>query len=104
MKKDLPDERNFQKKLIRDLKDKYEDAIVLKIDASRSGVPQGFPDILILKDDKWAALECKKTKKATKRPNQEYRIERMNEMSFARFVYPENRKEVLDELQQALQS
>ena len=56
---------------------------------------------MILYKDKWAALECKKEGNAKHRPNQDYYVEKMNEMSFARFIYPENKEDVLNELQQA---
>ena len=59
---------------------------------------QGIPDLLILHKNKWAGLEVKKNAKASKRPNQEYYVEQMDNMSFARFVYPENIDEVLDAL------
>ena len=59
---------------------------------------------IILFKNKWAALECKKSASASKRPNQEYYVDIMDEMSFARFIYPENREDVLDELYQAFKT
>lgn len=88
-------ENSFQSKLIKELKQEFDGAIVTKMDANHI---QGIPDLLILKDDKWATLECKKSKGAKKQPNQEYYISRMNEMGFARFIYPENKEEVVNEL------
>lgn len=88
-------ESKFQAKLIRDLKDMFEGCLVMKLDSSYI---QGIPDLLVLYESKWAVLECKKSARASRQPNQEYYVERMDNMSFARFVYPENVEEVLDEL------
>ena len=85
-------ENKFQAKLIKEIKDTFPGCIVMKNDSSYI---QGIPDLVVLHDNKWAALECKKTKTASKRPNQEYYVDRMDEMSFARFVYPENKDEVM---------
>ena len=65
---------------------------------------QGIPDLLILYEDRWAALEGKKSANATHRPNQDYYVDLMDRMSFAAFVYPENEKEILYELEQSLKS
>lgn len=94
-------ESKFQAKLIKDLKDRFEGCIVLKNDADYI---QGVPDLMVLYQDKWAALECKRTEKAKHQPNQDYYVERMNTMSFARYIYPENRKEVLDDLERAFRA
>ena len=91
-------ERDFQAKLIKDIKNRFEGCIVMKNDASYI---QGIPDLLVLYHDRWAALECKRSKDASHRPNQDYYVGMMDEMSFSRFIYPENREEVLDELQSA---
>ncbi len=91
-------EKNFQSKLIKDLKATFPGCIVLKNDANYI---QGVPDLLILYKDKWASLECKKQESSKKRPNQEYYVNKMNEMSFSRIIFPENREEILHELQQA---
>ncbi len=94
---DIP-ERRFQAKLIKEIKERFPGCIVLKNDADYL---QGIPDLTILHHDKWATLECKKNASAEKQPNQEYYVGYMNEMSFSRFICPENKEEVLDELQQA---
>ncbi len=91
-------ERDFQANLIRELKELFSGCMVMKLD---SGYIQGIPDLLILFEDKWATLECKKVAGAKRQPNQEYYVGRMEEMSFSRFICPENKEEVLDELQQA---
>ena len=88
-------ENKFQAKLINELKTIFPNCIIMKNDSSYI---QGIPDLLILNNDKWAALEVKRTSKASKQPNQEYYVGRMNEMSFSRFVCPENKDEVLSEL------
>jgi len=91
-------ERDFQAKLIRELKDRFSGCIVMKND---SGYIQGIPDLLVLFNDKWASLECKDNASAKRQPNQEYYVGRMNEMSFSQFICPENKEDVLHELQQA---
>lgn len=92
-------ERDFQRNLIKELKDIFVGCIIMKNDSSYI---QGIPDLLILYKDRWAALEVKKSATASHRPNQEYYVDKMDEMSYASFIYPENKEVVLDELQQAL--
>lgn len=91
-------ERDFQAKLIKDLKTIFKGCIILKNDPSYI---QGIPDLIILFEDKWAALEVKKSRTASHRPNQEYYVDLMDRMSFASFIYPENKEEILYELQQS---
>lgn len=91
-------ESNFQANLIRELKRLFPGCIVLKNDAEYI---QGIPDLLVLYENRWASLECKKNAGVSKQPNQLYYVERMNGMSFSRFIYPENKEEVLNDLQQA---
>ena len=94
-------ESQFQADLIKKLKERFPGCIVIKNDANYI---QGIPDLLILHKSKWASLECKKDEKASHQPNQDYYVEKMNEMSFSRFIFPENEKEVLDELEQSFKS
>ena len=92
-------ESGFQDKLRDELKNLFPGCMIFKMDQI-----QGIPDLLILHKDKWASLECKKSASAKRRPNQEYYVDLMDEMSFSRFIYPENKEAVLNDLQKALQS
>lgn len=92
-------ENKFQSELISDIRTLMPDCIILKNDPNYI---QGIPDLIILRKDRWAALECKRNRNASHQPNQDYYIPLMNEMSYASFVYPENKKEVLHDLQQTL--
>lgn len=92
-------EGDFKAETIDRIEKIFPGCIVTKLDASLKG---GIPDVLILYGDKWATLEFKRSAKANRRPNQEYYVNLMNDMSFSRFIFPENVEEVLDDLQQAL--
>lgn len=94
-------ERDFQGQLIKDIKQMFPGCIVMKNDSSYI---QGIPDLLILYKDKWASLECKNKANAKKRPNQEYYVDKMNEMSFSSFIFPENKEETLSELRKTFES
>ena len=94
-------ESKFQANLKKELKQMFPGCIVTKLDSSDI---QGIPDLLILYKNKWATLENKRSKNATKRPNQEYYVEKMNGMSFSRFIYPENKEDVLNELRKTFES
>lgn len=94
-------ENRFQSGLIKELKERFPGCMVLKNDPNYI---QGMPDLTVLYENKWAMLECKKSKNEPHRPNQDHYVEQGNKMSFARFIFPENKTEVLDELQQAFES
>lgn len=96
MARSLKLESGFQDRLIQNLKKLFPGCMVLKMEQI-----QGIPDLLVLYKDKWATLECKKLANAKRQPNQNYYVGLMNEMSFSRFICPENKEEVLHELQQA---
>jgi hypothetical protein len=91
-------ESQFQAQLIKKLKRMFPECVITKLD---SAYQQGMPDLLILWRHYWATLEVKASKDATSQPNQDYYIERLGEMSFAAYIYPENEREVLSALQQA---
>lgn len=92
-------ERDYQAKLIKRLEYLLPGCIVMKNDPNYI---QGIPDLTILYKNRWAVLEVKKSARASLRPNQEYFIERMDDMSFASVIYPENETEVLNDLQRSL--
>lgn len=92
-------ENKFQKNLKKELKEMFPGCMITKLD---SGDIQGIPDLLILYKNKWATLENKRYSKASHQPNQDYYVEKMNNMSFSRFIYPENKDDVLQELQNFL--
>lgn len=85
-------ESGFQDRLIAELKARFPSCLIFKLDK------QGVPDLLILFGDKWAALECKRSSSAHHQPNQDYYVGFMDKMSFSRFIFPENRDEVLEQL------
>lgn len=88
-------ESKFQANLIKEIKNKFPGCIILKNDSSYL---QGVPDLSVFYGDRWAMLEAKKSANASHQPNQDYYVGKANEMSFSRFIFPENKEEVLDEL------
>jgi hypothetical protein len=94
-------ESKFQKQLVDEIKTRFPGSIVLKNDATYLNC---VPDLLILYEDHWATLEVKNHSKAHHQPLQDYYVKLMNKMSFSSFIYPENREEVLNELQRSFKS
>jgi len=92
-------ESDYQLKLRKKIEAMLPGCIVTKNDPN---IIQGIPDLTVFYKKKWATLEVKKSANAEIQPNQPEYVEKMNKMSFSRFIYPENEKEVLNELQQAL--
>lgn len=92
-------ESKFQRDLIKEIKERFPGSIVLKNDPNYI---QGFPDLLILHNKGWALLECKRSERASHQPNQDYWVRKANEMSFASFIFPENKEEVLHDMEQSL--
>lgn len=92
-------ENRFQAKVIKRIKREFPNSIVLKNDPNYI---QGIPDLLILHQDRWAALEVKKDMFAHHQPNQDYYVDKMNQMSYAAFICPSNEEVIFSELQSAL--
>ena len=90
-------ESKFQANLIKEIKERYPGCIVLKNDSSYL---QGVPDLSVFYKDKWCTLEVKKSANSSHQPNQDYYVNKMNEMSFSSFICPENKKDILDKLDQ----
>lgn len=88
-------ESKFQSNLIKEIKDRFPGCVVLKNDSSYL---QGIPDLSIFYREHWAMLEVKQSANANHRPNQDYYVNQLNGMSFAKFIYPENKEEVMHEL------
>ena len=88
-------ENSIQPDIIKEIEQRYPNCIVLKNDANYK---QGIPDLTIFYRDKYAMLETKKDKDARYRPNQETYLKIVDHWSFARRIEPENKEEVLNEL------
>lgn len=90
-------ERDFQAKLVKKIKKTIPGASVMKTDPNQI---QGIPDLLILHKGRFASLEVKRSSNASRRPNQEYFVNKINDDGgFARFVDPSNESEVISELE-----
>lgn len=94
-------EKDFQAQLIKEIKTRFEGAIVTKLDSSHI---QGIPDLLILFGKHWATLEVKKSSNASHRPNQDYYVGLMNNMSFSSFISPETKEAVLNAMDEAFKA
>ena len=94
-------ENDYQAGLIQRLYARFPGCEILKNDASYR---QGILDISIYYGPFWAMLEVKAHRRARSRPNQDYYIEKLNNMGFAAKIYPENEEEVLLALEEAFAS
>lgn len=94
-------ESDFQGKLIEEIKEEFKGCVVLKNDPNYI---QGFPDLTILYGNRWATLECKRSRNAKHQRNQDYYVELCNSMSYSSFIFPENKEVILDELRRTFRS
>ena len=94
-------ERDFQKNLIQELKERFPGCVVMKNDSSYI---QGIPDLTVLYRDRWVVLELKRASGSSRRPNQSFYVEKLNEMSYAAYIHPGNKEKVLDEVQRSFKT
>ena len=88
-------ENSYKTDLVKKIERLFPGCMVVHLDPNEI---QGIPDLLVLYRDKWAALEGKKSANEPHQPNQDYYVGMLNYMSFAAFIFPENKDEVLDDL------
>lgn len=99
---DILTEAQYQAKLKKKLKERIPDSFIFKMDPTTIGC-QGFPDLIVLRKDKWAALEVKEDEESSHQPNQDYYVNKIKEMgNYSSFIFPQNEEEVINELERAL--
>lgn len=85
--------KDFLKKVEARLRHNKVPYLVLKVDST---FDRSKPDTIILADHGWCALEFKRSKSASHRPNQDFWIKYLNEIGgLALFVYPEKEDEFI---------
>lgn len=90
-------ESEFKNKLYRDIRTKFPGSEVIPNDA---GYIQGFPDATVyFPNGKYVLLEGKRDENSPKQPNQEYYVNESPLSNNAMFVYPQNKKKVMKELE-----
>jgi hypothetical protein len=88
-------ERDFQPTVIKLIEERVPGCVIVKNDPNYR---QGFPDLSIYYEDKYAILETKKDEDARYRPNQKTYLEEFARKTYARRIEPENAEEVIDGL------
>lgn len=86
-------ERNYQPTVIGKLCKRLPGCLVIKMT-----YPQGTPDLQVIYGRLWARLETKKSIHEPYQPNQQFYLEELNTMGFARMICPENEDQVLQDL------
>jgi hypothetical protein len=102
----MKNENKFQAETVKEIKERFPGAIVTKMDANYI---QGIPDILVLYKNRWATLEFKRSesdykKSLIRNPNQSYYVDRMSNMAYSSFIFPENKERVLDEMERSFET
>lgn len=55
-------------------------------------------DTIFLGPGCWAMLDFKDDENARQQPNQEFYVQKLNEMCYASFVYPQNAEKVMEDM------
>lgn len=84
-------ESKFQANLIKQIKQVLPEATILKNDPNYI---QAIPDLLVILERRCLAIECKRSKTAPFRPNQEYYLKKFDGV----VAYPGNEREIIDEV------
>lgn len=92
-------EQQLQSNIIKWLKSKG--CVVVKLQAG-PGTPVGISDIVFFRESFYGFIEVKKSKTAKKQPLQQEWVDKFNDWSWARFVFPANWEEVKAELEYML--
>lgn len=95
-------ENKIQSDIVSELKELFPDSIILKNDPNYK---QGIPDLVLLDREGWALLEVKRDANASHRPNQNYYVNKANELGqYGSFIYPQNKTEVYNGIQETFTS
>jgi len=89
-------ESDFDKIVVKYLKSKG--CLVLKLTPGVAGIPVGVSDRVFFKEGFYGFFELKKNAKAPFRPLQKEFLEKMDNWSYAKAIYPENWEETRKEL------
>lgn len=92
-------EKDYQYRLVKKIEKDFPGAVIFKNDPQ---LRQGICDLLILYGPLWGMLEVKRSREASHRPNQDFYVNKFDAMGFAKFIYPSNEREVLNELERSL--
>lgn len=94
----LKSEAKFQADLKKKIKNRFVGCYIHKTDCNDI---QGIPDLMVSFKGYVFYLEVKRSSTAAHRPNQDYHVNRINELGgFARFIFPENEEQILNEMEE----
>jgi hypothetical protein len=90
-------ESEFKSKLYKEIRERFPGSEVLPNDANHL---QGIPDATVyFPNGRYFMLEGKRSSTSSKRVNQDYYVDKSSLSNNAMFVNPDNKEEVLSELE-----